>query len=144
MSSNAIRAQGTLLQIGDGGSPENFTTVAEVLDLEGPALATSTIDVTHQSSPGDYDEWIAGPKTGGNVTFEVNYNPQDGTHNASTGILADFVSGVRRNWRMLFPDTPATQWSFAAIVETVRPIAQIRGQLRLAISLKVSGQPTLA
>ncbi|KKK53886.1 hypothetical protein LCGC14_3090310, partial [marine sediment metagenome] len=34
--SNAISSFGTLLKVGDGAGTEVFTTIAEVMDIDGP------------------------------------------------------------------------------------------------------------
>ena len=46
----AVKAQGTLLKIGDGGSPESFITVAEVRSFTGPGGSAAVIDTTNLSS----------------------------------------------------------------------------------------------
>ena len=55
---SAIAAYGTLLKLGDGGTPENFTTIAEVRDIGGPELGADVVDVTSHDSPGAWEEVI--------------------------------------------------------------------------------------
>lgn len=142
--SNAIHAQGTLLQRGDGASPEAFTTIAEVGSISGPTLSADLIDVTNHSSPSRYREYIQGLKDGGELTFDLNYQPAEATHNASTGVLSDWNSGARKNYRLQFPTTPAVFWSFQVIVTNFEMGAEVDAQLKASVTMKLTAAPTLA
>ncbi len=52
MATQAIASHGTLLKIGDGATPEVFTTVAEVGDITLPNFGNEKEDVTVQTTPG--------------------------------------------------------------------------------------------
>ncbi len=142
--SEAISSFGTLLKKGDGATPETFTTVLEVLDISGPELASDTEDATNQSSPGGYEDAIVTILRTGNVTFSVQYKPTSPTHNAATGLIADWKNRVRRNWQLVFPDPSSTTWSFTAYVIRFAPRAPVKGKLTAEVTLKLVGQPTLA
>lgn len=133
--SNALAAFGTLLKMGG-------TTIAEVTAITPPGLARDAIEVTHHQSPGAWRERIKGLKDGGEVTFSINYIPTDSTHNASTGILADFATDTVDPWSVVFPD--GTTWSFPAMVTSAAPDAPIDDKLSAEITLQICGQPTLA
>ena len=94
-------AFGTLLKRGDGGSPEAFTTIAELSNVDGP-ITRDEIDGTHHSSPGAWRQWKPGLKSM-EITFEGNYLPTDPTHDAATGLLADFDAGSIKNYRIEWP-----------------------------------------
>jgi len=140
--SNAISAFGTLLQRGDGADPENFTPIAEVLDIKPPALSADTEEVTHQGSPDGWKEYIVTLLDGGEVSFDINFIPTDTTHNAAAGLLADYSARTKRNWKVVFPD--GTAWQFAAYVTGFEPDAPVGGKLAASVTLKVTGKPTLA
>ena len=139
-----IAAFGTLLKIGDGGATEAFTTIAEVQDISGPGISVDTEDITNHSSTASYEEVVATVIRSGEVTFDINYDPVGGTHDASTGLIADLEAKALRNFQLIFPDTGSTQWDFAAYVTGFEPGAPVTGKLNAAVSLKLSGQPTLA
>lgn len=140
-----ISAFGTLLKIGDGGSPtESFTTIAEVTSIGGPALSLDPIETTHHASTGGWREFIGGLLDGGEVSFDINYDPVGATHDASTGLIADMVARTVRNFQLVFPDTGNTTWSFAALVTSFEPSEPVDDKLAASVTLKVSGQPTLA
>lgn len=142
----AISAFGTKLQIGDGTAPPNevFTDIAEVLDISGPALALDTEDTTSHGSTGGWEEVIGTVLRSGDVTFDVNFIPTEGTHNAATGLIKDMVDKTKRNFKLIFPNAASTTWSFAAIVTGFSPSEPVVGKLSASVTLKLTGVPTLA
>lgn len=144
MTTGAIPGFGTLLKVGDGGSPtETFTAIAEVTDLSGPGFELKAIDATNHSSTGGWEEFIGGLLSGGEVSFEVNFIPTHATHGYSTGLLKDMVNRTKRNFQLVFPDTGTTTWGFAALVTNFEPKEPVDDKLSASITLKLSGQPTL-
>lgn len=141
---DGISSFGTYLKIGDGATPEAFTTIAEVLDIAGPDLSLDTEDATSHDSTGGWEEVIGTILRSGEVTFDVNYNPAGATHDASTGLIADMVARTRRNFQLVFPDSGNTTWAFTALVTSFAPAAPVAGVLRASLTLKPTGQPTLA
>lgn len=141
---SAIAGYGTLLKIGDGGDPETFTTIAEVVTIGGPALGLDMIDATNHDSTGGWEEVIGGILRSGEVTFDINYIPTHATHDASTGLIADMVARTKRNFELVFPNTDETTFSFTALVSKFVPSAPVDNKLSASVSLKLSGQPTLA
>lgn len=139
-----ISSFGTLLKRGDGAAPEVFTTVAEVLDIKGPKLSADEEDTTNHSSTDGYEEFVMTIKSGGELSFEVNFLPDNASHNAASGLLLDFNNTTKRNWKLVFPNQAATTWSFAAYVKEFEPAAPVKGKLTASITLRVSGKPTLA
>lgn len=137
------RAKGTLLKIGDGAATEQYTTIAQVITIGGPSLSQETIDATDHDS-GDYRDFLLGFADGGEVTLEIHYDPAGSTHDASTGILSRFGASVPTNFKLVFPDPAQTTWSFAAYLTAFEPQAPADGKLTANITLKVSGDPTLA
>lgn len=144
MATAAIMATGTELQIGDGGDPEQFDTIAEVRTLQISGTSVERIDVTNHGSTGGYREFLSGLKDPGEVTFTINYVPTEGTHDAQTGLLAELSGGTTRNYKVVWPDISNTTWSFAALVTGFTPSAPADGALTADVTLKISGAPTLA
>ena len=140
--SNATAAKGTLIKVGDAASPEIFTTIAEVTNIGGPELEQEAIDVSHHGLA--WKEFVGGLKDGGEISIEANYLPADATHDASTGILADLAAGTLRNFELVFTDTASTTWSFTALITRFAVGAPVDNKLSVNITLKLSGEPTLA
>lgn len=130
---------GSLLKMGNGASPETFTTIAEVYDINGPALKADTVDSTHLA-----DTWKGfkiALKDGGTVKFSVNFLPTDATQGLSTGLLVKFENGTLANWQIQWSDANTTVWQFAAYVTDFQAKAPLTGMLRADISLKLDGIP---
>lgn len=136
------KAFGTLVKRGDAGAPENFTTIANVKDIDGPGMKVDFEDVTTHSSAaaGLFKEWLPTLMDGGNVKFDVLWDPNDVTH---TGLQADQSSQVKRNFQIVFPTTPTKTASFAAYVDDFSFKAAVKNVLMRQLSLKVSGPVTI-
>ena len=133
---------GTLLQLGDGGAPEAFTTVAEVGDISGPALSHDTEEVTNHSSPNGWEEFIATIGRSGEVTFPINFIPTHATHDEITGLVQLAYTGVMKNWRIVLSAT-GRRWAFAAMVTNFEGDSAVVGKQGASLTLKISGRPTL-
>jgi len=68
--SNAVAGPGWILR-------HAGTVVAEVRDINGPEQVADKDDVTNQSSPNHYREWVTTLLDGGDVTFVCNHIPGD-------------------------------------------------------------------
>lgn len=133
---------GSFLQVGDGGAPESFTTIAEVGDIAGPALSHDTEEVTNHSSPNGWEEFIGTIGRSGDVSFPINFIPTDPTHDGVTGIVAMAGDGLVRNWRLLI-STTGKRWQFAALVQNFEGASPVVGKNSADITLKISGKPVL-
>lgn len=141
---SGISAFGTLLKIGDGGGTEVFTTIAEVKDISGPSLKLDTEEVTSHSSTGGWREYIATLLDAGEVTFDVNFIPTNATHSQTSGLLKDLKNKTLRNFQLVFSNVGATTWAFSAFVTGFEPAEPVEGVLAASVTLKITGQPTLA
>ncbi len=145
MVTQAKASFGTLLKIGDGGGgSEVFTTIAEVKDIVPIPLTLDTEEVTHHSSPGGYEEFVATIKRTGEVTFDINWILQNATQSFTAGLLKDFDDKTLRNFQIVFTDVGSTVWAFSGFVTGFEPDASVSGVSEASITLKITGQPTLA
>lgn len=139
MASSAFSGMGTLVKIGDGGSPENFTTIAEVKgDITGPGKTWDEADVTNHSSPNRTEEIIVTIKRLGTVTFDVNFLPTNATHNAVTGLQADRDNGTKRNFQLVAPDGSSTTYNFTAYVKEFTPTWSMTGAVSASVTLRLT------
>ncbi|MEM6415007.1 MAG: phage major tail protein, TP901-1 family [Pseudomonadota bacterium] len=94
----AQRGLDILLKLGDGGSPENFATVAG-LRATSLSLNAQTVDVTHAQSTGRWRELLdAGVKSASISGAGVFLNDTTGQ-----SLRALFFSGGLRNWQVIIP-----------------------------------------
>jgi len=140
MASNAFWAYGTKLQIGDGATSESFADVAELTDVNPPAMTKDSIEVTNYASPDRFREYIAGLKDGGSLSAEGNWLPNNATHDESTGLLESFNDDSNHNWKFVLPDSLGTI-SFTGHVTAFTPTSPLTMQGKLACTIKVTGKP---
>jgi predicted secreted protein len=143
MTSAAFWAYGSKMQYGNGAGPEVFADIAEVLDINPPAMERDDIEVTNQQSTGGWREFIPGWRDGGEVEFNCNWLPTNSTQDEATGILESFNDNVLHNWKIVLPDGTSTI-SFAGFLTGFEPDLPLEEQGQLSITIKVSGAVTVA
>lgn len=144
MTTAAISSFGTLLKIGDGATPEVFTTIAEVRDISGIDLELDTEEVTSHSSTDGWVEKIGTLLSMGPIKFGINWVPTGATHSFTTGLVKDMVNRTRRNFQLVLPNIGATTWAFSAFVKAFSAKAPVKGELGADVTLDITGKPTLA
>jgi hypothetical protein len=134
MSQNAVLTQGTILGRGDGGTPEVFTTVPDVVSISGPDATKAEIDVTDLQSAAK--EYKGGLADFGRMTVEMNYIPGNVVH---TAIRNDFISNLSpvRNWKLTFVN--GRFWNFAAFVSGFPGSTQADSVHKASLTLRLSG-----
>ncbi|MEW2383381.1 phage tail tube protein [Micromonospora sp. NPDC047707] len=130
---------GTQFQRGDGADPEVFTAIGNCTNISGPGLSRETLDVTAHDSPDAWMEFVGSLKDGGEVSLDVNYDPDK--HDA---LVADLDDDEPRNYRLVFPTTAAAQWAFGAVMTGFEPSAPYDDKLTATLTFKVSGKPVLS
>ena len=73
-----ITSQGTTIGIGDGASPEVYTSIPQVTSIGGPDGSASEINVTNLSSTAQ--EFILGLKDEGSISLDLVFDERDTTH----------------------------------------------------------------
>jgi len=138
MSTNASIGHGSQFQrSSDGTSGGIFATVAGVNSVAGPGLSRDTIDVTDMDSTNRWREHIGGLKDAGEVTLELEFDP-DGSD--VTNFLADINNDASGYYKIIFPD--ATEWGFAAILTGYEPSSPQDEKMVATVTYKLTGQPT--
>ena len=122
-----------------------WTTLAGVQDLTGPELSTEDVQVTHQESPDAHHEHIPGLRDSGTVTCDVVYTPQSPAHGNQPGGLAyEWRSRTVRDWRIVWPDSGGTTWTFRGYVSGFSPSAPLAEALTASVTIRIAAAPTLA
>lgn len=138
MPTSALKAQGCQLKIGNGASPEVFTAIAEILDLNGPNRSVTMIDATTCDSTDE--EFIAGVLKGGTVTFSCHLIP------GSTGqdaVVTAFAAKTLKNFQVILSDSGTETFAFAAYISALGgPQYAADGKVTRSITLQVSGAVT--
>ncbi len=134
MASKALETQGVEWKRGDGGSPEVFTAVKELIDFNGPDGSANEIDITNLASVAR--EFLMGVPDEGNYTFELNYDPTDGQQ---TGLQDDRANRTKRNFELLLSDTPPTKFAFAGFVKEFSTRGGVDEKISASTVIKISG-----
>lgn len=117
-----------------------YTTIAEVQDIKGPQQQAEIDEVTNQSSPNAYKEFITTVLDGGEVTFPCNFISNDATQNSTTGLLSWLQGRGLQDWQVVPPSPNAAhtiQFSgFVTKWETNFPVAK---HADLQVTIKVTG-----
>lgn len=132
-------AHGTKLKIGDGASSEAFTEIANCRSISGPTFALETVDVTSHSSPNHYREVIPSFLSGGEVSFELIYDPADVQHEK---LFTDYEGRSLRNFKLVLTDTNEMEYAFAAYVTSMELQTPIDNAISCNVKLSISGAIT--
>ena len=133
----SINTQGCELRVGDGASPNVYTSIAGVVSCSGPSGSRQVIDVTTLASTGR--EKQVGIPDYGQVTFELIY---DGDQATNTSLYDDFQNGTLRDFQLVFSDSPEEIFSFAAYVLAYSYTANIDDVVRASVTLEIDGPVT--
>ena len=121
---------------------DTLAPVGQISNISGPGLSLDTEDVTTHDSTGGWEEVVGTIMRSGEVTLDIVYDPADGTHDATSGLVSMLDYGLPVGFSVVFP-TPVT-WSFAAVVTGFEPSAPHDGALTASVKLKLTGVPILA
>lgn len=121
----------------DGTSGGTFSSVGEITGITPPGLSRETVDATHMQSPDGFREFIGSLKDGGEVSIEVNFDPD---HADVAAALADLTSSTPGYYKIVFPDT--TEWGFAALMTGYETGDPLDDKMTATLTYKVTGKPT--
>lgn len=133
----AIKAQATTVKMGDGATPEVFTTIGGVTSFSGIDGEATEIDITSLTSTAK--EYLVGLTDPGNMTLEVNYDPDDAQQ---TAVRTALDAGTLKNFEITLTDTTPTVITFSAYVKSFSISGGVDDKMNGSISLRISGSVT--
>lgn len=137
------RAHGTLLKMSDGLTTPTFTTVAQVRDIRGPSMTRGIDANPDHDMTGGIDKIADALYDGGQVSFDIAWDPQNATHSSTTGLRAALRAGTLKDFKIVFPDTDTSEIAFSAYVTECTPDAPVNnGMLTCSVTLEISGDVT--
>ncbi len=134
MASSGVSAFGTVLLW-------NYCKVVELSNISGPSQSANVIDVTSHDSDDGYDEFVAGIRSGGEISLEGNLISSD-----SDGQIAfhtDIQGGTKRTCYIVLPMAVGQAMTFSAIAKGFACAYPYNDKLSLSGTVQVSGKPTL-
>lgn len=132
-----------LLKVKQGAS---YVAVAQIRDLSGPAIKQDTNEVTHRDG-NKWREFVGGLRDGGEVSFDIVYDPDLASHGASAtpGLAYMAMNGTVGDFQITWPDAnPAQTCTFNALVTSFQPNAPMGDALTADVTLKITGSLTWA
>jgi len=136
---------GLKLYIGDGGSPNSYTQIAGVTQI--PTLFSfdrSLIDISEISDT--VKSYRAGQLDPGEVSFEFKFDPNEATHDDSTGLINAMLTRGAFGFVLEIPASDGagaaiTYMSFTGVVTGITPSGNQDDVTRATCTIKMSGQP---
>ena len=103
---SAVLGKLSTMQLGDGSSPQVYTTIAEVLRVSDIGSTNPEINVTNLDSTAQ--EYIPGLADGATVEFEMNWVAGNAQQQAlRTAVANGSTINVRMVWTQVSPNTIA-------------------------------------
>ena len=96
-------AKGTIVKLGNGASPEIFSTIGQMRSMSGPTTTATVQDVTTHSTAGNWTEKLATLIDPGTMSFPINYDSADATHQFATGLWQLMINLTQKNFQVVFP-----------------------------------------
>lgn len=113
------------------------TLIAGVRDISGPSMALSTVDATAHDSTDGFREFVPGLADGGEVSFELVFDPKAADHE----YLHDALAGrTEESFQLIFTDTGDTEYHFDGYVTAFEPGAPVEGFISANVTIKVTGE----
>lgn len=127
------------IQVAQSGS---YTDLANLKDISGPEISRETIDVTGHNSADGFTEFLAGLGDGGEVSFELEFDPSLAAHDD----LVDYASADEiHNFYLKAPGWVSTggggYWAFAGLITKLGQSLPVKGAIMASVTIKVSGKP---
>jgi predicted secreted protein len=135
----AISATGSLLQIGDGASAEQFATIPEVSRVSPPNVRFDLLEVTSHDSSGGFREWVPGLLDGENATAEFNWVPSNEIHQQ---VRDANLNKTKKNMKIVFTGDTGNTFAYAAYVMSFGPQADVGQILKASAGFRMTGQPS--
>lgn len=144
--SPALAAEGTLLQVGTGASPEAWTTIANVGDITGPQDTSTVVDITSHSSQAPFRQKIITLLDQGQATFKLFWVPTNDTHRnaltgAVTGLRYNYINRLKQEYRLKYTDGSSSDTFYAYVME-LSQVAPVAGVYEMTVKLQTTGAPT--
>lgn len=143
----AIGTRGTLLQVGNGSSPETMQTIANATDLTLPVMSEK-VDVTALC-----DLWrrrIPTLNDMGTIAFKIFWVMEEPTHRNSlngglvgAGLRYLLINQLLRDYQFVYPDGNNSTDAFPAYCTSFSITGAVGGVYTAAIELSNSGAPSL-
>lgn len=122
----------------DSDGNGTWVAIAEVKRIAGPNPSKEQIDMTHLDSPGDYREFLASFKDGGQINLDCNFVPA-----SHTDQFDDFNNDEVLDFKIVWA-TSNYQSTFSGYYQGYSNNAGVGEGLGFSLTIKITGEITLA
>ena len=135
VGTTSILGLGLALKMGNGSSPQTFTTLAQANDVSGFGQEAPLVDVTHYQSTNR--EYIQGIPDGKQFTAKANYLVNDSTQLAA---IAAHVAKTAKDFRMYLPSPyNGSYYYFSAQILGYEISPPVDNKIEITFTFKISG-----
>lgn len=134
-----VLAKGTKLSVGDAASPEVFTQITGVVEINVPNPEVADLEETDHDTAARTRTYGPGLIEPGDISIMYKFDP---ANTQQVQLETDRDAGTARNYQTEVPTSPVDQQTFSAYVKTVEPATPIDGHYTKRATLKVAGAIT--
>lgn len=138
----AVVAINTLLQLGDGASPEVFSTIANVSSIDGLQLSANVVDITSHSTAVPWRQKITTLLDAGDLTTTLFFDPKSTGHQLLLTIFQEKTGNQGlRTYKIVFPESGAPKYVFLAYISKFSMKAPVDGVLTADLTFTATNNP---
>jgi len=138
--SNAISAQGTLVERAPQATPTAFVVIDNMMDVTPPSLARNALETT---SHNDIEEaYVMGIRRKGTLGFSLGWLQSGASHGIASGLVKAWIDNDRSIWRITYPDN--SKIVFSGFVSNIAPSAPVDDVLMADVEVRPTGTATFA
>lgn len=129
-----VDTQGTVLKYSSGASPEVFTTIPQIVSIDGPTISASERNTTHLGSTAV--ETRSGLKDYGTLTCDMFWDERDTAHAALRTL---FVNKTVRNFKLIDAGSPMKTYTVQGWIRELPRNYQIDNTVRGNMVIRLTG-----
>lgn len=120
----------------DATSGGTFATIGNVIMIGPPNATRETPQSTHLLSTERWHEYIGGMKDAGEVSVELDLDPNDAT---LASLYTDLNTDTAGYYKITFPDS--TAWGLPALISSIAPGEIGFEKMTVSVTMRVTGKP---
>ena len=125
-----------MADIGHGATITFSGFTAEYQEIDGPSIERDAVETTHMTSTGGYRTFMPGMIDMGEVTCQVNFDPNTNPPQAGA------AGTLTITWPVPEGGSTGAQWSCSAFVTGYKPTAPVDDRMTAEITWKLTSVPT--
>lgn len=139
---NCRKTQGSKIEVSGSASPSVFTKIVNVTDISESGATLDQIEVTNLDSTAK--EFVPGLPDYGTVTFQINYDSDETTHQTIDTLAQGSATAVR-DWRIteVGGGSPGTRTQFKGFVQSFQKARAVNSVVKGTVTVKKTGPDTI-